>query len=76
MAQIKKISEEQKIEVNRAIKSFGLTLLSASIDAKSNKLFAIIEKGGAATYNCKKVAEKLKEIFETRSVVLDGTEYI
>ena len=76
MAQIKKISEKQKIEANRAIKSFGLTLLSASIDAESNKLFAIIEKGSAATYNGKKVAEKLQEIFETRSVVLDGTEYI
>lgn len=75
MQKIKKISDDQKAVADKKLKSYGLKVTAGSIDEETNKVFLSIDKGCAATYDQAKVAEKLVDVFEARSIVLDGKEF-
>ena len=78
MLKVQKISEERKRQINVELKPYGVEVESATIN--EGKAWVSLNRGCAATYNCKKLAyllyTLLKGTFTAPSaIVLDGREY-
>ena len=75
MLEVQRISQRQRDRINTKLKSLGLELKSCSITA--NKATISINKGSAATFNYRKVANLVKDSFDTilSAIIVDGREF-
>ena len=72
MPNIKLLTEEQKEECNKALKTFSLEVPNGSFDLDTGIVWVNIEKGCAVTYNKLRVAKVLMGILGSKSIMLDG----
>lgn len=76
MLEVQRISEEQKCKINAKLKPYGLELAGCSV--ADRKATLSINKHCAATYDYRKVANMLKNSFDTTlsAIIVDGREFV
>ena len=68
---IRVLTKEQVDETNEVLKSYGLRYEGGSLDTQG-RLYMIVNRGYAATYNEGKVANLLMNLFQVKDIVLNG----
>ena len=70
------ITLEERNELNKILRSFGLRIDGGSIDYENEKAWIGIYCGSAATYNKPRVAAMMANAIGVGTIVLDSQEFV